>query len=256
MYRLTFFLVIAAAISVNAQPYANQHDSILKKEHLTPINNKKVLLAKHILLANIQEEFCYWNDPKPIIETNIAAVEKIKNYWSTLNVHPTTKKIIDSNWQKRNPWSAAFISWCMKSAGYDSSFKYAPNHADYIVWAKQNRERKDSSAIFWAYNTTDSAAAWPKVGDLLCKNRSGKKFTLSSICPKCISHCDVVFETDYANGIVTTIGGNVLNKVNKRWVFLDKNGFIDKTARWLCYDVNGIAITEEQEQFFAVIKNN
>jgi hypothetical protein len=254
-YKCFILIFIFKVFSANAQPLLKLNNSSLLKENaVTSSNNNKSLYLKYSLLYTIQDEFCYWNHPKAFIETNIAAVDKIKAYWATINVHPTTKQIVDSNWQKRNPWSAAFISWCMKNAGFDSTFKYAPNHAEYIVWAKQNRERKDSSSLFWAYNTTDSAAAWPKVGDLLCKNRSGKKFALSTICPKCISHCDIILETDYANGIVTTIGGNVLNKVNKRWVFLDQNGFIDKNAKWLCYDVNGNVVTEEQEQFFAVIK--
>lgn len=216
------------------------------------VDNAKLL--RFNLLDKIQEEFCFWSEPACKIETQKEVIDKIKAYWAVINVYPTSKEITTYSWQEKHPWSAAFISWCMKNAGYDDLFKYAPNHAEYIVWAKQNRLKKDSTNPFWAYTTTDSAAAWPKAGDLLCKNRSGKKFTLYSIEEKCISHCDVVLEVDKANGIITTIGGNVLDKVNKRWVFLNKDGFIDNTANWLCFDANGVAVSGAQKEFFAVIK--
>ena len=258
MYKLLFVLCCGFL-----QSHA-QSNAVYGTDAITPslINNesttKRIIpnskLLKNNLLNVIQQEFCFWVEPFYKKETDTAVVEKIMNYWSVLNLHPTAKQIQDSIWQDANPWSAAFISWTMKTAGYDSAFKFAKNHADYIVWAKQNREKNDTSAMFWAYNVKDKEAAWPKVGDLLCKNRSGKKYTLSSICSSCISHCDIIIETDYANGIIATIGGNVLDRVNKRWVFLDTNGFIDKNAKWLCFDTYGIAVTEKQEEFFAVIK--
>lgn len=209
---------------------------------------------KRQLLNIIQEEYCFWTDPNIKIETDNTAIEKIKSYWSAINIHPSTKEIKKFAWQERNPWSAAFISWCMQTAGIGSNFKYAPNHAQYIIWANDNRLNNNYSNPFWAYNTTDKQVAWPVPGDLLCKNRSGKQYTLNTIFATAISHCDIVLEVDKPNGIVTTIGGNVLDKVNKRWVFLNENGYIDREAKWLCFDANGIATFGEQKDFFSIIK--
>lgn len=265
MKYLLGYILVFFVLHTNAQPFsANQvqvADTIISKDTVSNVSTTKNIfsvehakLLRYNLLNTIQDEFCFWTEPSNKIETQKDVIEKMKAYWATLNIYPNNKELATIKWQEKHPWSAAFISWCMKNAGYEDRFKYAPNHAEYIVWAKQNRLKKDSVNPFWAYTTTDSAAAWPKAGDLLCKNRSGKKFTLYTIEEKCISHCDVVLDVDKDNGIITTIGGNVLDKVNKRWVFLTKDGFIDNSANWLCFDANGIAVSGEQKEFFAVIK--
>jgi len=209
---------------------------------------------KSNLLQIIQEEFNYWNYPINRTEREITSVDKIKDYWKCLDFYPTTKQIQSFKWQEAHPWSAVFISWCMKKAGYEGCFYNSINHAQYIIWANENKLNKQYDSLFLAYNISDKAAANPVPGDLLCKNRDGKKFSLETIHKKSISHCDIVLEVDKANGIVVTIGGNVLDKVNKRWVFLDANGFIDTNAAWLCYDANGVSVTGSQKDFFSIIK--
>ncbi|MCZ2223928.1 MAG: DUF2272 domain-containing protein [Chitinophagales bacterium] len=209
---------------------------------------------KSNLLNIIQQEYNFWNHPINRTERDLSAVEKIKSYWSSLNFFPSTKQIKSFYWQEAHPWSAVFISWCMKKAGYESCFLYSINHAKYILWANDNKINQQYKNPFWAYNINDKEAAYPASGDLLCKNREGKEFSLNTIHKKSISHCDIVFEVDKANGIVVTIGGNVADKVNKRWVFLDENGFIDTNAAWLYYDKDNIPITGSQSEFFSVIK--
>lgn len=210
--------------------------------------------CKNNLLQIVQQEFCFWNDPVIRIETEDESVSEIKKYWSCLNFYPTTKQIKNTKWQDKYPWSSAFISWCMKSAGYGNYFFYAPNHAKYIRKALLNKNSNDTLNPFWAFDIADMEAANPKPGDLLCKNREGKRFSLQSIQDNSISHCDVVIDVDKANGIIVTIGGNVSDKVNKRWVFLDNNGYIDLNAAWLSFDANGISHTGSQKDFFSIIK--
>jgi hypothetical protein len=48
---------------------------------------------KRQLLNIIQEEYCFWTDPNIKIETDNTAIEKIKSYWSAINIHPSTKEI-------------------------------------------------------------------------------------------------------------------------------------------------------------------
>jgi hypothetical protein len=89
-------MIIFQVITANAQPFLNLNTSILNKENtVTSTTNNKSLYLKYSLLSTIQDEFCYWNHPKAFIETNTAAVDKIKAYWATINVHPTTKQILD-----------------------------------------------------------------------------------------------------------------------------------------------------------------
>jgi hypothetical protein len=209
---------------------------------------------KNNLLQVIQEEYCFWNEPIMRTEMQDASVQKIKDYWQCLNIKPTTKQVKNFNWQEAHPWSAAFISWCMQKAGYEECFLLSPNHAKYIIWARDNKISGATNHPFWAYSINDKVAKYPVAGDLLCKNREGKNFNLDNIHRYAISHCDVVFDVDYVNGIIITIGGNVADKVNKRWVFLDANGYIDTNAAWLSFDANGIATTGSQQDFFSIIK--
>lgn len=268
MKKLIYCIVLFACIQIAKaqQNNNNQHNNIQSNveqglqimnnssNELVKINTINLVSFKTNLLHIIQQEYCFWTDPKNRIETDYDAVEKVKAYWAAINIYPSTKEIKKYSWQERNPWSAAFISWCMKNAGIAENFLYAPNHAKYIVWAKENRLQKKYDNPFWAYTTNEAEIAWPQPGDLFCKNRSGKKYSLFNIHETAISHCDIVLEVDKPNGIVTMIGGNVLDKVNKRWVFLDTNGFIDRNASWLCFDANGIATFGDQKDFFSIIK--
>ncbi len=106
-------------------------------------------------------------------------------------------------------WSAAFVSYVMRSAGAGRRFPYSPLHADYINAAVQNTgvlraERPESYA--------------PQPGDLICISRgrtrplrfedlSGARF---------YGHCDIV--TVAAPGQLTTIGGNIDGGVTMKHV--------------------------------------
>ncbi|MBX2931705.1 MAG: DUF2272 domain-containing protein [Chitinophagaceae bacterium] len=255
--RFVYIFLLIGHFSV-----AQESVSMLPTEQYTSLNtnhfSKAVItefsVQKNNLLNIIQQEYCFWNEPKNRTERELSSVKKIKEYWKCLQIFPTTKQVQSFNWQEAHPWSAAFISWCMKSAGYENNFLYAPNHAKYIIWARDNRINKKYENPFWAYYISDNEAANPEPGDLICKNREGKTHTLETIYKTAISHCDIILEVDKANGIVITIGGNVADKVNKRWVFLDTDGYIDTNAAWLSFDATGISSTGSQKDFFTVIK--
>ncbi len=106
-------------------------------------------------------------------------------------------------------WSAAFVSYVMRSAGAGMRFPYSPLHADYINAALQGTgvlraERPEAYA--------------PQPGDLICVSRgrirqmrfedlSGARF---------FGHCDVV--TAAQPGQLTTVGGNVGGGVTMKHV--------------------------------------
>jgi len=166
-----------------------------------------------------QAEFARWNfgqtdeaDPnmRPVLEA----------YWrATPTGVPTT-----ANWWSNVAWSAAFISWVMKTAGAGNNFQYSSAHTDYVGEAKRNRLANNSSP-FKAYRITEVA---PRPGDLVCVERQDGNGNWSGVNYDNVdqgfraSHCDVVVEVQ--SGQLITIGGNVSDSVSDTPVRIDSNG--------------------------------
>ncbi|MER3498844.1 MAG: hypothetical protein C4308_09545 [Chitinophagaceae bacterium] len=199
-------------------------------------------------------EFQQWHNEKIIRENEPAASDKMKKYWAELNWKPTEKQLADSLWQEQHPWSAAFISWIIKQAGAGNQFKYSTRHSEYIVWARNNANQKKQQSLFTAYSICDPRSAWPQPGDMLCKNRDGKNLSLKTISAYDISHGDIVVEVNKEKRTITTMGGNLLNTVSKRILYLDAEGFIDLGATWRIEDEDAGNPTGLQSEFFSVIK--
>jgi len=97
-------------------------------------------------------------------------------------------------------WSAAFISYIMRSAGAADRFTYSPLHADYINAAAQSQgalrvERPETYA--------------PQPGDLVCFGRGAARAIRFEDLPatRFFGHCDIVVQAQ--PGQVTVVGGNV-----------------------------------------------
>lgn len=106
-------------------------------------------------------------------------------------------------------WSAAFVSYVMRSAGARDRFLYGPLHADYINAAAQG---------VGAIRIERPEAYAPQPGDLICVSRgrirsmrfedlSGARF---------FGHCDLV--TSAQPGQLTVVGGNVNGGVTMKHV--------------------------------------
>jgi hypothetical protein len=67
-----------------------------------------------------------------------------------------------------HPWSAAFISWVMKSAGAGDRFRYSTQHSVYIFQAIRDRLAGRDAAGYWGCCLNE---VWPVVGDLVCWSR-------------------------------------------------------------------------------------
>ena len=166
-----------------------------------------------------QAEFARWNfgqtdesDPRmrPVLEA----------YWRATPMGvPTTP-----NWWSNVAWSAAFISWVMKTAGAGSNFRYSSAHTDYVGDAKRNRLANNTNP-FKAYRITEVA---PRVGDLVCVERQDGNGNWSGVNYDNVdqgfraSHCDIVVEVQA--GQLITIGGNVSDSVSDTPVRIDGNG--------------------------------
>jgi len=127
------------------------------------------------------------------------------------------------------PWSAAFISFLYRQAGFSRlRFVFSDTHADYVS-AVRDGLLPDFELL--------PAPFVPRRGDLLCSARgpsrglspaqihliepqwSGPGFTRM--------HCDLVVETDPQRRVATLIGGNVAQAVSLREIDLDADGRVD-----------------------------
>jgi len=190
-------------------------------------------------------EFKRWGQGKKQ-ETAAEMSDTLRDYWATGTGTAVSKADVRSTaWQDEHPWSAAFISWVMHTAGAGKSFDYSAAHAQYIATAKKARDAGDATQ-FQAYRIDEAV---PEVGDLVCKDR--KVCTKRNSQKKCIqydcsgttydnvargrsSHSDIVVEVDAAKNRIRTIGGNVDQSVGEKWISLGADGHLPERAKDGC----------------------
>jgi hypothetical protein len=142
-------------------------------------------------------------------ETDVSMRSILKDYWIKAGISPQeAERRID----KRTPWSAAFISWVMNTAGAGPAFAYSTAHQGYIAAAKRNRVTNNQGNPFWAYPITEAA---PEVGHIICACRKNSGATYDNIDKGFRkAHCDIVTEVRPRELIV--IGGNVDSSVKRK----------------------------------------
>ncbi len=208
-------------------------------------------------------EYHAWNVPTRLSETNSATFYRQRLYWGIIDMDDVSDADLGSvDWQdgpigadgiRRNGhyWSAVFISWVVQQAGAGEHFFYDSAHSCFIHWAKLNREAAYLNNPFWAYSINAPQSAWPEPGDILCKNRSNNNYTLDTISCGDESHTDIVVKLDRPNNRVITVGGNVGDRVARRIVTINQQGYVDINATW---QIEGTNSTGSQDQFFALIR--
>lgn len=227
------------------------------KGSVSAANNElsEEITFKKLIVKKAVEEYDRWHVNGTLRETHTDAISILKEYWKLGVITVTEQNLKNSSWQYRHPWSAVFISHVMLQAGARDNFPYSNNHAKYIVWARDNA-LSEQDPIFAAYDIHDEKSRWPEAGDLICMNRRSNQFTIKSINSTCISHCDIIVEVNKEKGFIITIGGNVGQTVNRRIVWLTKDGFIDITRNWQVLDEEDKNPEGSQKEIFGVIKVN
>jgi hypothetical protein len=176
----------------------------------------KALRQKIVQIA--LQEAARWKNGG-IQETDSSMRSILQDYWKTgPRLSFTSAQLGSRAFQESHPWSAAFVSWVMRKAGAGSAFKYAASHSSYISAAKANRIA-DNTNPFKAYRLSEVA---PRVGDVVCRSRSGSKATYDTIRPGMKTHCDIVVAVK--PGELTVVGGNVANSVKNRIIRTDSLG--------------------------------
>ena len=120
-------------------------------------------------------------------------------------------------------WSAAFVSYVMRSAGAGRRFPYSADHADYINAGKRMKLGQGGDWLVVAERLQDYA---PRPGDLVCFGRGPARGLRYEDLPTpglFPSHCDIVVDTAEP-GRVAVIGGNVQDSVTLNYVPVGQDG--------------------------------
>jgi hypothetical protein len=158
--------------------------------------------------------------------------KRVGDYWlQGVNVHGVDGR--DHN----QYWSAAFISWVMKTAGAGDRFHYNAQHSQYIYQAIRDRLRAQVAAGYWGWRLNELK---PSIGDIVCWSRgSGIDYDHQNDGDNS-GHCDLIVDVSAAQ--VQINGGNVGNSVTKRPLALNSAGFLAPKV-------------ENGETLFAVMQN-
>ncbi len=140
------------------------------------------------------------------------APERIADYWA--GVGKSGRSGLDDI-----PWSAAFISWDIESAGVPRS-QFCPDQTHTIYVERLVERARQPGAAFIPRPPRERA---PQVGDVICASRNGSGTTLDNL-NRGAGHCDIVVEV--RPGEVHVIGGNVGDSVSRSVFPLDGSGFL------------------------------
>jgi len=141
------------------------------------------------------------------------APERINDYWKSVN-RPNL-----SGLDTEVPWSAAFISWDIESAGVSRDL-FCPDSRHTIYVERMVERARRPGAAFVPLHVNQRA---PQVGDLICASRDKGDTTLENL-NRGPGHCDIVVEV--RPGEVHAIGGNVGDSVTRSVFPLDASGFL------------------------------
>jgi hypothetical protein len=155
------------------------------------------------------------------------APERINDYWKSVD-RPNL-----SGLDTEVPWSAAFISWDIESAGVGRDLFCPSSRHTIYVERMVERARRPGAAFIPRYMNERP----PQVGDLICASRDGGGTTLENL-DRGPGHCDIVVEV--RPGEVHAIGGNVGDSVTRSVFPLDGSGFLSPISA---------------RRFFTVIEN-
>ena len=178
-----------------------------------------VSTAKEALISAAVKEWLRFNRGDKL-EYQEPQYKYVGEYWSKIGLK------LDGR-DRDTPWSAAFISFVARAAGY-KDFKFAPAHSTYIHDAVDKRKLNTTSAPFWGFNVNEHK---PQLGDLVCRWRGNNPISSMDSLPDggFTSHCDIVVEIRDTE--VRTLGGNVNNSVSITTYPLNGSGFLRATGK-------------------------
>jgi len=153
-------------------------------------------------------------------EQEPALASQIEAYWSGIDDFPGVQV----------PWSAVFVSWCVREAGATATeFRFAAAHSRFVVQAIRNQT--NGAGVFRGRKVDEYA---PRVGDILHNNRSGNSFDYDYAKTHSAyeSHSAIVIEvgTDNKGKYLRSVGGNESDSIGMKEVRLNSNGLVKNPA--------------------------
>lgn len=157
----------------------------------------------------------------PSLEAISPWAERIATYWERIGEHWTGRT--------NEPWSAAFISWCVYQAGAAERFAYNKAHAEYIHWAIRNKLDNKPTAPFVGLKLKDTPL---QRGDIVGGSRNGAHISYEAAAKTTgfDAHCDIVIEV--TPRLVKTIGGNVTDTVTLTERAVTADGRLKLQGEW------------------------
>ena len=156
-------------------------------------------------------------------ENDPALGKQIKAYWTSVG---------SSFPGVSTPWSAVFVSWCLKTAGATKNeFRFSARHSAFVQWAIGNTET--AKGLFRGMRIEECA---PTLGDLIHNNRDNNKFGYDHAAThdSYNSHSAIVVALgeDHAGRFATTIVGNegTPGTVGRKRVALNQDGHVIQRA--------------------------
>jgi len=152
-----------------------------------------------------------------VTENDAPLSQQIRKYWEDIDfTFPGVS----------TPWSAVFVSWCMRTAGANATeFRVSTAHSRFVNWAIQNQLSKQG--LFRAHRLDEYR---PTLGDIIQNNRGGQNLTYDFAAEHQAyeSHSAIVVDvqTDTAEKFVRTVGGNEGNTVGLKRIALNPDGFV------------------------------
>jgi len=166
----------------------------------------------------------YWNavrEERPEWEDHVAAQRALRRQGS------------GEVWRSQ-PWSAAFVSYLLRSAGVDrADFAWSAAHRVYLDHAILASQRWGELAL---YTPLELEAHAPRPGDLVCGDRTrAPEPRLPSLAARAAElgtprgmHCDLVVASE--PGRLVLVGGNLGNAVRMIYLPLEADGRLRRRA--------------------------
>lgn len=159
----------------------------------------------NIYIDRAMQEYNTWHS-KSWTEKSKEAYPYLQKYWASTDYKGWTPS--------GTAWSAAFISYVV-----NGDFSCA-GHWCYIYKIKIGQVPN------WKFFYPEQTKV--EIGDIVCNGRSGVTYAqllMKNYKGGYKSHCDIV--VDISDNIATTIGGNVMNKVDQKKLQLTNDGKLD-----------------------------
>ena len=179
------------------------------------------ILPKAVHAALTEMEVFARKNGAVLVETKQPLSSRVLEYFKLVG----RPDIIDPT---AEPWSAAFISFVMKTAGASpTQFPISPSHSLYILFALANRVANRMNASMVYFDRNERA---PEVGDLIGFSRTAEvrnRADMERFLPSKFfaSHTNLV--VDVAPGRIKAIGGNLSQSTRIVNVKTDAEGRID-----------------------------